>query len=653
MMRTGTLLAAAWAAVGCNATLPPNWASDAWLHPAGRPFPAAPAVDLYRADRVLLYPARGGGYSLFQHAEAIEIRTEAGKAFADVRVAFGSSGELTDLRARRVDPDGTVTVIPRERMLEQKAEAEKNTATSLRVFRFPDVRVGSILEYVATIQYDNAIFNYHPQPVLTALPTLHYEGEFHGNKHIIYGVRAYNFKTHLNESEDADMRHVTFAVDDLPAHVNEDWAPHPSFDEPWWAYGIRAMTNGTVTVDELNEWNTALRAWGTTVYSGKLTSGLSAKVPFEACQNKACRVDAAVDFVRTQTRFTGFGTFDAMRPMKQVLEGHQATGFEKAVLLRQLLDDGGVEARVAGTARAWTTAVDLEFPTVNSFNHLLVHVPLQKAIPVPLWIDPSCEYCRAGELPAETRGVDAVIFYNSVFLSQPQASVVRTIGSAPAADEEAESYEAVLDERGRLEVHVTDVLRGVRARETRLYKAGWTDEQRLKNAEDLAHRRSPTAEVSSFKDDPCDPLKGECRDEFAFSISGYATLDGNRLIVPLSILNSRWTESLTREKRARDVVLTRADRLDETLRIHLPAGFEPLHLPENVSVDSSALRVSLSAEKEPGGIVIHRRSEERIGRFPKGEYPGIRQAVRKFVEWRNLTLVLERKAVGAGGSPVR
>jgi hypothetical protein len=630
--------------VSCSAALTPRWVDASTLKKADTAFPDAPAVDLYRADRILLYAGRGGSYTQVQHHEAIQVRTEAGKEFADVRVYFGSMGELKDLRGRKTDPDGTTTEIPKEQMLEQPAVADENKGVSIRVFQFPDVKLGSVLEYVSTVEYP-MVWNYDAQSIVGRLPTLHYESEFQCSKHVKYAVRAYNMPVQFSQSEDSDVYRVTFSADNLPAHQDEEWAPHPSFDEPWWTYAVKQYVLGPQIDNQLLDWSTAFRPWVNKVYDDeKLYSGFSTRLAASSCGSKACWIDTAVAFVRNETDLTGAGTFNDMRPLKEVVEGRKATGFEKAILLRRLLEDAGVHSMVAAASRSWTQLVDRNFPSLSYWNHLLVFVPPQENIERAIWIDPSCEYCGAGQLPDETRGITAVLLSRSAVLAQIEASFTTTTGTVPAADEERETYEARLEATGRVHVEATDIYHGAAARVERQKRAGWAEAQRRTEAEAYVHRRAPTAQLDAFTVDVCDKLKGECRDSFTFSISGFATPDGDRLIVPLSLLSREREKSLTRETRRRDIVMTHVGQKDETLHLHFPDGYSAVELPQGVSLRADGFQVDFDVQRAPDGLVVHRATLNAVGRFPRNDYSAIRHVVRTYAELRDKVLVLERKA---------
>jgi hypothetical protein len=625
---------------GCTTLLPARWPGGEWLHPKGQAFPDAAAVDLYRADRLLVFTSQKG-VTAFQHSEAILIQSEAGRDLATVRVPFGGGVMLTELRARRIDPDGTITVVPQDRMLEQKASTP-GAEVDVRVLQFPDVRVGSIVEYVATLQAP-VMVPYHAQLMLGPLNTLHYEAEITTDEHVVRDVRAYHFPTQLHENVSGAVTRVWFTAENLPAHRAEEWAPSPTLDEPWWAFGITQLVNGTRRIDVLSEWSTALRGWARAMDSPKLNAGLESHLSGRACSAKACMVDLAVDFVRSRTDFAGYGSFEGVRPLKQVLDSHQASGFEKALLLRRLLVNSGVKAQVAASARVLTRLVDMHFPSASYWNHLLVFVPQQPGISAALWIDPSCEYCRAGELPDETRGVDAVVLYPPLF-SVAQAVVATTFGKMPAVADETETlFDATLDDTGRLGVRAHTTLRGGLARDVRTSRAGSTEGTGQQQAEGLVHGWAAAAQMQAFKLDACDKVKGECDDELSFFIPSYAARDGARWIVPLTVLSRAGDALLATGQRTRDIAVARALRIEETARIRVPEGYEVVELPVGSSESTEAMEMAFGAAREAGGVVVHRSAQMRIGLYGKEDFPALKKVLETYREWREKTIVLERR----------
>jgi transglutaminase-like putative cysteine protease len=92
----------------------------------------------------------------------IKILTESGLKYGDVELRFDKRSDargtsIGEIYARTVEPDGSIvpfTGKPYDKLLEK----DKENAYTARVFSFPAVKVGSILEYRYTIRWDDNLF---------------------------------------------------------------------------------------------------------------------------------------------------------------------------------------------------------------------------------------------------------------------------------------------------------------------------------------------------------------------------------------------------------------------------------------------------------------------------------------------------------------
>lgn len=78
---------------------------------------------------------------------------------------------------------------------------------------------------------------------------------------------------------------------------------------------------------------------------------------------------------------------------------------DKATLLVGTLRAAGIPAHVALLNTGPGEDLNDDLPGLNHFDHAIVHVPG----PVPMWIDPTAELFRAGELPFQDQGRKALI----------------------------------------------------------------------------------------------------------------------------------------------------------------------------------------------------------------------------------------------------
>src|SRR5262249_37086891 len=92
------------------------------------------------------------------------------------------------------------------------------------------------------------------------------------------------------------------------------------------------------------------------------------------------------------------------------IDASEATNFEKARLLWKLLERANIKAEFAYCARFLIGHLDMKSPVPN-FDHQLLWVPTQPGLAAGIFVDPSCDFCRTGEVPEWDQGVEAMIVH--------------------------------------------------------------------------------------------------------------------------------------------------------------------------------------------------------------------------------------------------
>jgi hypothetical protein len=129
------------------------------LKMTGEPLAAgAPAIILYRqVDR--------DDNSRTSHEDnyyRIKILTEEGRKYADIVIPFVKGNDnVIDVHARTIQPDGSIRSFDGQ-VFEKTLEKSRGRKILAKTFTFPDVQVGSILEYYFTYDLkENSLFDSH------------------------------------------------------------------------------------------------------------------------------------------------------------------------------------------------------------------------------------------------------------------------------------------------------------------------------------------------------------------------------------------------------------------------------------------------------------------------------------------------------------
>lgn len=614
-------------------------------HPAPERYPGAPAVVLLREDKMIVRSERtasgGGDGSRVFHHEQRAILTDEGRAFAAFEVPAEDAGaRIALLEARAVRPGGAEQRFDRDEILEAADHAQQEGGA--RVFRFPDAAPGTVVEFAFATDAPTLIAS-HRGRVAPDLPVERYRLELFVTPELPVMFRAYNVPpdTPVVRDRVGGFAHVMLHLHDLAPPATEELTPPWSFAEPWWIFRVREGASEGDWGAVARPVHAQLQQPGAFVLPGDLP----AVAPDGACAGPRCLADRALAVVRDKTVMTGFA--DALlpaRPLDAVLATGTANSSEKALLALRLLQRAGVIAHLAAAARGPGVRLDPTFAAAELLDHLLVLLPPQPGLDAPLWIDPSCEQCAAGEVPPWLEGCDAVV------MSAQGAALEPIAGPPPTSSLDRRDYDARVLDGGDLEVTAVEEERGMDAERTRHAIKGWSDQAWRESAEDFVRARAPSARLVEHTPYRCEAAPARCTRTIKFVLPGWTSKEraegGERLRVPLGLLGSAWDGMLLPESRRGDLFFGETDATAEVLTLRPPAGWELANGAAPVRVSTPAVTMSLEVVPSAGGAVqVRRWLSHPGGRFPRDTYRATRDAVRLFAAAREGALAFKPTAL--------
>ncbi len=598
------------------------------------------AVVLHRADRTLLQ-TNPGATELMRHA-AIAILKEGGFDLADVKIPFSARQELVTLIARVVQPDGSVREVEaRDILSDTNAKGERDTKA--KFFRFPDVQVGSVLEYAYVVKAP-WIVGYDDQDTLGEFPVRHYDFELTGSRLLPLEAVEYNSTrpievTTLNDGSNR----LRFSLDDLPPRPKEEWAPNWTFTEPRWAWRVLGYKESTqITTDWFRNWQDVVERVARDAWIEPAPfAGFSAWPDLSACADAACKVTKATEWIQEKTSTLHVDT-NRQLPLAEAFTSGHASAKERALLLRAALGRAGVEAQLLYTTELASRQTRRSFPELEQFNRLLVWIPAQPSIPRPLPIDLEEEYCRPGQLPLAVNKQPGFVFWmmgGVVGQGEAQGEWITLDAEPCLAPLERDTHQAMLLDDGTL-VDVVEVkTEGDTSESWQLGQRDWTAREFRKEIVGRALSVSRLASPSDWKWRTCDRRLGRCDLTFTVTAPRFAVKDGRSWVVPLSVLTSFFASTFNEEQRTQAVHLA-AERgvVEETLELDVPKGFHPVTLPDVVMDATPGVSVRMVAERSPRGVRITRRLAFSPGIYDQAQYPKLRAVLEKFQSYRKTVL---------------
>ena len=653
------LLALTVGATGCAApqlknTMPP---ASSHVRPPDKTYDAdTSAVVLDEEHKVLFWTPVGDDWFMqIQHRRAVLVLTEKGFEHATVKIPTGKRKHLVDLRARTIAPDGTVHTVSRADLIAVDAEWEESES-STRSFHFPKVEVGSILEYAVLMEHER-LSTLHSAVLASKIPVRRYRLDFAGPEPVRFAARGYNVNQELTVSEEDGLWHVRLALDDLRPPAAEPWRPANWARNARWVFKITKYVFDNVRGGWRHNanagWKSTMDQRAEELYDtdDELVPGFAGGVGRAGCSDQRCVIDRALSFCREHAEISGFGDFWGMRKLQKVIEQKHASNWEKALLLHTLLERAGVKASFGFIMRRLHGYLDQDFPLPGTFNHVLVYVPSQPGLDEALWIDPTCESCAAGELPSWSIGVEALDMRVEPELAATWRKVegkAKWPEDKPELDRRRATLDVTLDVTGDASVTLHEHRNGSYAVWYRKSHRKDDADEWKKDAEKTVARHAKNGRLRAHEAARCDRGLAECERELQFDVPGFATPDGDELIVPLDLIYSPLADDFHEDERTMSVVVDDPLYEEHIVRFIPPAGYELAERPEPAEAASELATTRFTVTQEDDVVVVRTTLRVGMGELPASKWAELQAVGKAHNGYHARSLTLRRKT-GLGG----
>jgi hypothetical protein len=231
-----------------------------------------------------------------------------------------------------------------------------------------------------------------------------------------------------------------------------------------------------------------------------------------------------------------------------------------------------------------------------------------------------------------------------VFKTKPELSRVDTIGRWVNVNEEdpmpsrfVVTHKAELQTNGTVNDQVTVRTSGDTAQEYRERQRTWKPGKLVESEQGVASRASPVAAVGEASWAEC--TESNCGWDLKLSFPHEASADGQRWLVPTTVLRPMWERSFVSSTRELDVHFGRPEQIEETYELKVPAGLELVEVPKPVTVSLEGFSAEVKFEKTATGVRVVRKTNQDVGVIAKSDYPALRNAIEAFRRGRREVLV--------------
>lgn len=540
------------------------------------------------------------------------------------------------IQARVITKDGTVHMLDDKALVETPAPEESlDIFSDNRVIRapLPAVALGSVVEQLITYTSKESLYD-------AAASDVFFFGSYkpvHRARFVIDApaslpLQFVNKSTVEPQREEKDGR-VTIRYEGGPfaAVENIEWhLPYDVAPLPW------------VGVSTGKSWGELAKRYAAIVDKQMENASLE-KATREAIGDAKDRreiVSRALAWIQKRVRYAGVEVGESSvvpRPPQVVLGNRYGDCKDKATLLAAMLRQAGIPAHVALLRAGDDFDVPRELPGLGMFNHAIVMVPGRTDAEAPLWVDPTDEYSRAGELPTMDQGRLALV------ASDKTTALLETPVSESAANRTIETRTFVIPEEGKAKVsEVTEAAGADEASMRRYYVS--SDRKRYKEMME-EYAQSYYAAKTLEKLDATDPhdLAKPFRIQLEVTEAGRGVaMDGEAAVAifPGALLDSlpwslrdydRDDEESKARKRKNDFVFSRPFVKEWRYRIAPPSGFVARTLPKNETTTLGT--VTLAKEyrvADDGAVLATFRFDSGKRRLSGAEVDALRKAIGEY-----------------------
>jgi Flp pilus assembly protein TadD/transglutaminase-like putative cysteine protease len=558
-----------------------------------------------------------------------------------------------ELQARVITRDGSVHEIDPKAFGEAAMGDDADIFSDNRVLRgpLPAVGVGSIVEQLITFRDRNPFpeagssqrfYFGRYVPVHEARMTIEYPSTV--------SVKTINRTTpqlQPAKTEKDGITRLVFSSNDIPALENLEWmTPSDASQVPYVGFSSgKSWQEIARRYAEIVDKQIA----GSSVKAEAMAAAGDAKAPLEI----ASRILASIE---KDIRYAGveYGESSIVpHPPREVLSNKYGDCKDKATLLVAMLREAGVPAHVVLLKSGTNLDVTADLPGIAEFNHAIVVTDGPK----PIWIDPTDEFARAGELPLPDQGRMALI-------ARPAST---TLILTPVADSSAnrivETREFTLSEEGKARVVEINTPSGGEERNMRRTFAQADQKKYREGIETYAQNAYGAKSLGAFEaGDPHDLTKPFRLSLEAIESQRGMTEDGEAAVgifltgitgdLPFPLQNFQDEDpnatdaqkaKLEKKKRVRDFVFPEAYIKEWQYKIQPPPGYAPRPLPENASQKLGPATLTKEfAAKPDGSVVATFRFDTGKRRINASEFEELRKAVHELEQQKALLISFDQ-----------
>jgi hypothetical protein len=613
------------------------------------------------ADAVVLLKTRDGRIlrkaddlvNVLQHHWRLKVLTERGKQYGAVRIRATKGSRVDAIEARTIKPDGTIVPVAPDQIFDKVVLRVGSYTIVDKVFNFPAVEQGAILEYRYQ-RHDNGLFFLDPYFFAGEEITLRSrvsQGFLGGSSYSIVCDLCPAVQPVIGEWRDGKQKGQLYTMElkNVPGYRDEILMPPERETTPrlemvlnlwkgqaFWALGRQDRF--------FIDW-ASVAGYVSYGYDKTIKEGQSAIKPVvdgwvQGAASPQEKAAAVVRHVRNDFRYIPYtSVVGASRSIGAILKDKTADNEEKAVLLLAALKTLGIEGQAVLVSGKDSGSVNPKFFSLSQFTHTVVALP--KPDGGADYVDPTVSYAPYAFMPWRDSGANALLVKGGQgeLIDLPTKTELSTtryrVTLKPKTDGKAEA-DVVVELNGEDAMDVREDL--VPASETA--RSDWLKEW-------LDDRR-PGAVLSAQAIENLEDFEKPLLLKLTFQSPGLVTVADDVFAVRGCVLTCLGVNPLSRASRTHPFYVDRGWNVEESVVILPPKeGLEAASMPPIAVAKSAIGNLSLSCSPQgEGGVRCLRQFSARRNRWPATENASVRAMYDKIVQADRTTVAF---AAAAGG----
>jgi hypothetical protein len=583
--------------------------------------PGAPAVYLYRQVD------RNDQESHEYNYVRIKILTEEGRKYADVEIPFfKESGDIRNIKARTIRPDGTIAGFD-GKVYEKTIVKASGLKYLAKTFTLPDVQVGSIIEYHYMKIWDQYIY-FKASRWLISDELFTKNAKFSLKQLSDYAIR-WSWPSGLptgTSPPKGEHGLIHLEAQNVPAFQIEDFMP-PENEMKYRIEFIYTQENDEKEPEKF--WRKEGKRFNDRVenFAGKRKAMEQAVTqivsPNDSPETKLQKIYARVQQIRNLS-------YEAEKTQQEEKRAKQKDtnnvedvwkhgyGDEREIdwLYLGLVRAAGMEAYPVLISRRNEYFFN---PSLMNPNELNDNVVLVKLNGKDVYCDPGTKFTPLGLLPWSETAV------KGLRLDKEGGSWVTTSLPESSASRIERKADLKLRDDGALEGKLTITFSGLEALYRRIEQRNEDEASRKKFLEDQVKEYIPAGVDVELTNNPDWGSSTEkLVAEYDLKVPGWVSGAGRRALLPVGLFSATEKHLFDHANRVHPIYFSYPSAKIDDVTIDLPLGWQVSSLPPVQDLDAKAAVYNLKVENNKGTLHLTRRLKMDLLMVEVKLYPTLR-----------------------------